>query len=133
MTYYRNAGSANPVLPATPSDVCGLGGELKTTGHTEWTDGKVHQTGFTAVFTPNTKVECPAGSGIDVDWTNWQETKEPNPKTTWAAVTSRSHHPTLVNVALVDGSCRPVADTIDLAVWRALSTRNGGESLTGEF
>lgn len=28
----------------------------KTTGHTEWPDGRVHHTGFTATMTPNTYV-----------------------------------------------------------------------------
>ncbi len=47
-------------------------------------------------------------------------------------VAARSRHPGGVNVALVDGSVRFVSDSIDLAVWRSLSTRNGGEVI-GEY
>jgi prepilin-type N-terminal cleavage/methylation domain-containing protein/prepilin-type processing-associated H-X9-DG protein len=41
--------------------------------------------------------------------------------------TSRSNHPGGVNYALADGSASFAADGIDLAVWQALSTRNGDE------
>lgn len=47
-------------------------------------------------------------------------------------VAARSRHPGGVNVALVDGSVRFVSDSIDLGIWRALSTRNGNE-VVGEF
>lgn len=48
---------------------------------------------------------------------------------TYAAVTSRSYHPGLVNVLLLDNSVRPVADGVDLRVWRAAGTRAGREPL----
>jgi prepilin-type N-terminal cleavage/methylation domain-containing protein len=127
--YFRNAGNAPPTPPLA-ADVCGLGGEAKmgpdlmqNTGHTEWVDGRSHQTGVTTVFTPNSRVTC---NGFDVDWTSQQEGKSAT-VATYAAVTARSHHQGLVNVALMDGSARSVADPIDLAVWRGLSTRDGGE------
>ena len=41
--------------------------------------------------------------------------------------TARSWHPGGVNVLMGDGSTRFVQDSIDLAVWRGLGTRNGGE------
>ena len=47
-------------------------------------------------------------------------------------VAARSRHPGGVNVALADGSVRFVGESIDLAVWRALSTRKG-EEVFGEF
>jgi prepilin-type N-terminal cleavage/methylation domain-containing protein/prepilin-type processing-associated H-X9-DG protein len=40
---------------------------------------------------------------------------------------ARSRHVEGVNVLLADGAVRFVEDGVDLAVWRALSTRNGGE------
>jgi prepilin-type processing-associated H-X9-DG protein len=46
----------------------------------------------------------------------------------WRA--ARSRHSGGVNLALCDGSVRFVADSIDLALWRALATRAGGEALT---
>lgn len=41
--------------------------------------------------------------------------------------TARSAHPGGVNVLMADGSIRFANDAINLAVWRGLSTRNGGE------
>lgn len=43
-------------------------------------------------------------------------------------MTARSRHPGGVTVLLCDGSVRFVSQTIDLAAWRALATRAGGES-----
>jgi len=43
--------------------------------------------------------------------------------------TARSYHPEGVNAALADGSVRWYSSTTDTAVWRALGTRSGGESI----
>jgi len=48
-------------------------------------------------------------------------------ETTYAAVTSRSYHEGVVQSLLMDGSSRSVSESIDLATWRALGTRSGGE------
>jgi prepilin-type N-terminal cleavage/methylation domain-containing protein/prepilin-type processing-associated H-X9-DG protein len=47
--------------------------------------------------------------------------------------TARSFHPGGVNVLLMDGSVRMVRDGIVLSVWRALSTRSGGEVVADRF
>jgi prepilin-type N-terminal cleavage/methylation domain-containing protein len=128
--YYRNAAHLGALpLPSTGA-VCGLGGELKTnSGHTEWVDGRVHQTGFTAAFAPNTRVLCEAaGTSYDVDWTNQQEGKSAL-VATFAAVTARSYHGGGVNAVLMDGSVHWFDDDINLGVWRAYATRQGGELL----
>mgnify|MGYP002641496567 CR=1 FL=1 len=127
--YFRNAGLASPGLPTAPAAICSLGGDFKTnTGHTEWVDGRGHQTGFTSTFPPLTNVTCTVnGSMADVDWTNQQEAKSLTAPTA-AAVTSRSSHPGLVNYVLMDGSVQTAAEGIDPVVWRALSTRAGGEA-----
>ena len=46
-------GTAGPNPPSDPSQICGYGGQLRAgsdvqqnPGHTEWVDGKVHETGF---------------------------------------------------------------------------------------
>jgi len=44
----------------------------------------------------------------------------------WRA--ARSRHPGGVNVLMADGSGQFVGDTVDLAVWQAVSTRAGGET-----
>ena len=38
-----------------------------------------------------------------------------------------SQHPGGVNTLMGDGSVRFIKDSVDLATWRALGTRNGGE------
>jgi hypothetical protein len=50
----------------------------------------------------------------------------------YAIITSRSHHGGIVYVGLVDGSCRSISDSIDLSIWRSLGTRAGGE-VVSEF
>jgi hypothetical protein len=49
---------------------------------------------------------------------------------TFAAITSRSHHNGLVGVAMMDGSVSTIDDSIALNVWRAMSTRAGGETVS---
>src|SRR5262249_43991688 len=98
--------------------------------HAEWVDGKVHETGFTTVFTPNTLVAYPSGgTTYDVDFVSATET---NLGDTYTAVTSRSYHAGGVNVLLMDGSIRFVNNGIALATWRALGTRAGGE-VVGDY
>ncbi len=128
MPYFRNAAHDPPTMPALPADICSLAGDFKSSsGHTEWVDGRAHQTGFTTEFAPNTHVPCEqGGQEYDVDWTNQQEGKSPTVPT-FAAVTARSHHAGVVNTLLVDGSVRAISETVELSVWRALSTRAGGE------
>jgi prepilin-type N-terminal cleavage/methylation domain-containing protein len=129
--YYRNAGNGSLTQPMpAAAAVCSLGGEFKNnSGHTEWVDGRAHQTGFTATFTPNTKVICNVGgTNYDVDWNNQQEGKSTTVPT-FAAVTARSFHPGGVMTGFVDGSVHFIPNTVDLATWQALSTRDGGEAV----
>jgi len=117
------SGTATPV--DKPAELCPLTSAFRETGHTEWVDGRVHQTGFTAAFTPNTDVTC---SDHDVDWTNSREGRS-DTIATYAAVTSRSFHSgDVVNVAMMDGSVHTASSNIDLSVWRAMATRAGEET-----
>jgi prepilin-type N-terminal cleavage/methylation domain-containing protein/prepilin-type processing-associated H-X9-DG protein len=47
--------------------------------------------------------------------------------------TANSNHTNGVNLALCDGSVRFVSNSISLATWRALGTRNGGEVLGNDW
>jgi prepilin-type processing-associated H-X9-DG protein len=132
--YRRDSGNPNAPgapVPATPADVISLGGNFRAnSGHTEWVDGRAHQTGFTGTFVPNTVVPFnSAGTVYDIDFNSYREGKTAN-QLTYAAVTSRSYHPGGVNVMLADGSARFVAETVELATWRSLITRDGGEVLS---
>ena len=131
--YLRDGEGAGEEMPTDPSEISGLGGDFKTnSGHTEWVDGRVHQTGFTATFAPNTEVIHSDGTAeYDVDFNNWQEGKTPNPNeaVTYAAVTARSHHPGKVQVANAIGSVFTITDDIDPATWKAFATRSGRDSI----
>ncbi len=130
--YYRDVGTAGSMtMPVDPSEICVLGGSFKSeTGHTEWTDGRAHQTSFTTTFSPNRKVLCTeSGAEYDVDFTNMREGKGATERT-YAAVTSRSYHVGGVNVALMDGAIKFISDSIELQLWQDMSTRNGREQVT---
>ncbi|HZZ28875.1 MAG TPA: DUF1559 domain-containing protein [Pirellulales bacterium] len=47
-----------------------------------------------------------------------------------AIVAARSYHVGIVNVCFGDGHVTSVSENIDLNTWRALGTRNGGESVS---
>jgi prepilin-type N-terminal cleavage/methylation domain-containing protein len=126
-----NSGSPatlNAAIPDTAAAVVAYGGTFGTTGHTEWVDGKIFETGFTATFPPNSNVQYNDGStNYDVDFISKTESAT-GTVPTYAAITSRSYHSGVVNSAMMDGSVRTVASNIDTAIWRAASTRNGGET-----
>ncbi len=134
--YLRDGGNANGAgvpPPNDPAAIAAYGGNFKVdSGHTEWTDGRVHQTGFTTTFTPNAVVPYTSGGvDYDIDFNSSREGKTTN-RITYAAVTSRSYHPGLVNALLMDGHVRPFQRSVDLSVWRALGTRRGGEVVSEE-
>jgi prepilin-type N-terminal cleavage/methylation domain-containing protein len=120
-------GAASPVPPSSPGGVSGSFDPSKFT-HVEWVDGKVHETGFTTVFPPNTQVPYTSGSTTyDVDFITATES---NAADTYAAVTSRSYHTGGVNSVLMDGSVRFFSSSTAQVTWRALGTRCGGEVVT---
>lgn len=145
-SYFRNTGDPGPAVPSIPQEIAAfasgaqfkLGPDTnKNTGHTEWPDGRVHHSGFTTTFGPNTLVPYTHSDGqvYDVDYNSRQEGKSTS-QPTYAAVTARSYHEGIVNALLMDGSVHTVSENIDLALWRALGTRNRGTaepSVSGEF
>ena len=139
-SYIRNTADPGPVPPADPTAFMDYTGEIKlgtslhkNTGHTEWCDGRVHHSGITTVFTPNTVVPYEyQGEMYDIDFNSEKEGNS-TIKSTYAAITSRSYHAGgVVNVGLLDGSARTISENIDLAVWRALGTISGGEILDSD-
>jgi prepilin-type processing-associated H-X9-DG protein len=139
--YSRNVtSSVCGSVPSTPAAVASLFDSAPdkkagattndNTGHTEWPDGRVHHSGFTTILPPNTKVLATYNGNVyDVDFNSRQEGSSATVPTC-AAITSRSYHAGVVNVALMDGSVRSVTNTISLATWRALGTRQGAEVIS---
>jgi hypothetical protein len=134
--YLANSGepnSPNAPAPSNPAEVIAYGGQFWSggdqAGHTDWLQGHIQQTGFTTTFVPNTAVTFTDDDGdtYNVDFISSVENRSIS-QLTYAAVTSRSGHPHLINALWMDGSVRIVADDVQLSVWRALGTRAGGES-----
>jgi prepilin-type N-terminal cleavage/methylation domain-containing protein len=111
-------------------------------GHREWGDARVVQSGITTTFPPNTLVGCPGtgpapgnvgtmGTTYDVDFNSFTEGNGSayynTPNVSYAAVTARSFHTGCVNALLMDGSVRTVTTGITASVWQALGTRAGNE------
>ncbi|MSQ93798.1 MAG: DUF1559 domain-containing protein [Gemmataceae bacterium] len=134
--YVRNTANPGSIPPSSATQVAAMaaGGQMKlgpnlndNTGHTEWPDGRVHHSGFTTIFTPNTVVPFTWNGKIyDIDYNSRQEGNSATVPT-YAAVTARSYHNGIIHCLFMDGSVRAVADTINLATWRAMGTRAGNE------
>lgn len=125
--YYRDSRSV-PTGITSLLPLCGLGDFKATSGHTEWVDGRVHQTGFTGLFTPNTKFGCVVGyDRYEADWTSSREGKTTD-QPTFSAVTARSYHSGgVINAVRMDGSVGVIPSAVDVTVWQGLCTRDGGE------
>ncbi len=135
--YVRNSSTPSTLGAAYPADsasvvsLAATGSFRGPVGHTEWTDSPCHQSGFTFVLPPNTKVMYDnAGIAYDIDLLTQVEGSHAT-KPSFGAITSRSYHSgNLVSVLLMDGSVRPILGSIDLQIWRALGTRNGREVIS---
>lgn len=140
-SYIRNTADPGATIPTDPYSFDGMAGQLKlgtstnqNTGHTEWPDGRVHHSGITTTFAPNTKVPYEHdGQTYDIDFNSMQEGKSAT-QPTYAAITARSYHSGgLVNAVFLDGSTRSISSSIDLTTWRALGSIAGGEIIQNDF
>lgn len=138
---FVNTADPGPHPPHSPGAISGyaggatffLGATLNdNTGHTEWCDGPVHESGFTTVFTPNTVVSYLHSDGrtYDVDYNSRYEGTSRTQRS-YAAVTSRSYHAGLVHVLLLDGSVHSISSTVAHRVWHAMGSRSCGEVVSG--
>jgi prepilin-type N-terminal cleavage/methylation domain-containing protein len=103
------------------------GCRLYLLGHTEWSDGNTHATGFTTAWPPNF-VTLGQATGVDMDLNGINE-EDGGP--TFAAITSRSWHANGVQSLMGDGSVQYFSSSIDGFIWRALGTAQGGEWVNG--
>lgn len=131
--YMRNGGPSSTTMPSSKEQaesIVASGAQFKNTGHTEWPDGRVHHTGFTTAMPPNAEVHFTQDGLLyeQMDFNSWQEGKNgaAGPPS-YAMISSRSFHTGVVNATFADGSVRTVSENIDLQIWRACSTRSGGE------
>ena len=82
------------------------------------------QTWYNHVLTPNSRIpDCVLGGGAS---------RGPVLSGGTGAYTARSLHPGGVNVLFADGATRFVSDSVDLGIWRAVGTVDGGE-VVGDF
>lgn len=133
-SYVRNADGFALETPASIDHFQNVTGQLKlgttkteNTGHTVWTDGRVHHAGVTVTYVPNSVVPYVVdGNQYDIDFNSQQEGRDLNRKT-FAAVTSRSWHAGGVNTLRMDGSVHFVDENVSLTTWRALGSRDGRE------
>ena len=125
-----NPAAAGVPVPGSVATVVGYGGTLKDSGHTEWVCGRANHIGFTTVFTPNTVVNYTSGGvKYDVDFISQREGGSTT-QVTYAANTARSFHSGMVSAVMLDGATRSISNSIDLTIWRGLSTRSGSEVIT---
>lgn len=107
---------------ALPNDPRGF----SNMGRDTWYENTYMGTHYNHVYPPNATNPdcCPACNvqfgGLRAARDNWVR----------VIVAPRSYHPGSVNVLMGDGQVRNISDSIDLAVWRAIGTRNGGESIS---
>jgi prepilin-type N-terminal cleavage/methylation domain-containing protein/prepilin-type processing-associated H-X9-DG protein len=106
---YQTCNGLNP-MTATP---------LTSKQGYSWVMGEMCCTTYNHVSTPNTRT-C-AGTPFPGNMANMAMQVPPS-----------SAHPGGVNVLMADGAVKFITDGINLATWRALGTRNGGE-VVGNF
>lgn len=103
-------------------------GQLKVdSGHSEWEDGHVHQSGFTTAWTPN-RTTSGSLSGVRLPDADLTGIRERNGGPTFSAITARSYHPGGVHVLMGDGTVPFIHDSIDGSIWRSLGTIAGSEA-----
>lgn len=126
-------GTTAPTQPGVIGALGGSGDFDPQDGHIEWVEGRVHQTGFTVTFPPNTVVPYSTGNNAyDIDYTSAEEGESMDP--TYAAITSRSSHGgKIVNVLMMDGSVHSNASTINALTWRYMGGRQDNNVFTKDW
>lgn len=97
------------------------GSAHESTGGITWFHAGFHCTWFNHVAPPNSKTDC--AQAFPRDSHNLRR----------GVFSAQSYHVGGVNVLFGDGRTRFVTDTIDLNLWRALGSRQGGETLSSPF
>jgi prepilin-type processing-associated H-X9-DG protein len=106
----------NKCIAINPGSMVGASSQTSFSGR-NWINGNYMTTRYTHLMPPNT----------------WSCSRGNLSNNNGGAVTASSRHSGGVNLALVDGSVRFVANQIDLTLWRALGTRAGGEIVAEDY
>ncbi len=85
-----------------------------------WAMGEIVSTTYNHVSGPNSRT-CTGMDTMSMSMSGWAED-----------IPASSNHPGGANVLMGDGAVHFIKDSIDLRVWRALATRNGGEVISGD-
>jgi prepilin-type N-terminal cleavage/methylation domain-containing protein/prepilin-type processing-associated H-X9-DG protein len=101
----------------TPAACEGAAGTFSPRRGGKWLDGHYGNTLYNHYYTPNPTGKWDCGNGSHNKGLS----------------TARSYHSGGVNVGFMDGSVRFVSNSVPLDVWRAISTRNTGEVVPGNF
>jgi hypothetical protein len=149
----KGSGIDASTVPPTKSDIIGLG-----KGNSLHPIAAIFNECLNYVPAPAGQIFTGAGRWLDCsDWSNgwpfagydssqynhvappnWQgqdcgtNSFIPDSPAEHAIVAARSEHPGVVVVAFGDGHTSTINDGVDLAVWRALGTRDGGETVDVE-
>jgi prepilin-type N-terminal cleavage/methylation domain-containing protein len=133
---FSSINSPNNIPPpnADPLTVCpeyqGSGATVHRTAHTQWAEMSCHHNGFTTAWPPNMKT--PGGPGFSESDVDIISRRERLGGPTFAAITSRSHHPGGVQSLFGDGSVRFSLTSIDGFLWRAWGTVAGSEPVPSD-
>ena len=123
-TSYPDVATVLASVAAAPASGCRVASApagMPGGGHSHWCNGNSFHDGFTTALPPNTR----SSAGpllLDSDLTTEDE-DDGGP--TYAAVTSRSHHPGIVNAVFGDGSVHTIKSSVNYQTWRALGTVGG--------
>jgi prepilin-type N-terminal cleavage/methylation domain-containing protein/prepilin-type processing-associated H-X9-DG protein len=102
------------LIPVTDAFCAGLTSWSGQRGR-EWARGNLNAASYNHFLTPNhASSDCLSGNVM-------------------GRTSARSHHPGGVSVLFVDGHIAFVSNTIDLASWRGIATRNRGEVLSANL
>ncbi len=100
-----------------PATMAGASKQTSYSGR-DWINGNYMTTRYTHVMPPN----------------SWSCSRGNSPNNNGGAVTASSRHGGAgVGIVLCDGSVRFISSNIDLALWRALGSRNGNEVIADNF
>jgi prepilin-type N-terminal cleavage/methylation domain-containing protein/prepilin-type processing-associated H-X9-DG protein len=92
-----------------------------------WVWGNYNTTRYNHIMLPNSH-SCVRASGVIDKANGWSLVNDAG-----GATTASSRHPSGVNVAMCDGNVRFISDDVNLAIWWALGSRDGGERVPDDY